>query len=109
MDVLQHANFTLPPDELPRRTPIGRWCHDALDAIVEVIAESAKHQTAYQFLCPFFMWELNSVFLQGSAAMAVLCPVVWIIMCSANFQHLRVSFVWQAHEFHHHIEGRKHH
>ena len=60
-----------PPESLLKATPIGGWCYDSYDAVVQA-AEPGKHQTAINTLA--FFKELNRIFLQDAAATMVLAP-----------------------------------
>ena len=61
----------IPDDDLLRATPIGRWCYDALEAVLEASTEG-DNQTAIHTLR--FFCELNKIFLQDAAAMMILHP-----------------------------------
>jgi Centromere DNA-binding protein complex CBF3 subunit, domain 2 len=63
---------TVEPDEtLLRLTPMGKWCYDALQGVLE-ISNDGKNQTAISTLK--FFCELNKVTIQDAAAMQVLHP-----------------------------------
>jgi Centromere DNA-binding protein complex CBF3 subunit, domain 2/Transcriptional activator of glycolytic enzymes len=61
--VVEPSNF------LQRNTPMGKWCYDAYDGVLEKDIEG-KRQTAQHVLR--FLCEMNRVFLQDAAAMSVL-------------------------------------
>ena len=58
-----------PPAELLHSTPIGKWCYNALEAVLEKDVDG-KHITAVMVLR--FMCELNKIVIQDVAAMSVL-------------------------------------
>ena len=61
----------VPDDELLRMTPIGRWCYDALDAVMELTTDGENQTTisTLKFFC-----AINTIFLQDAAAMMILHP-----------------------------------
>lgn len=60
-----------PPNKLLYNTPMGRWCYDALDGVIEASSKlENEKQTAIHFLK--FICEANKVFLQDMAALDVL-------------------------------------
>ena len=67
-----NTRSTVEPDVfLLRSTPIGKWCYDALDGVLEMSTEG-DNQTAIHTLR--FFCELNRIFIQDAAAMMVLHP-----------------------------------
>lgn len=62
----------VPEDEsLLRATPLGKWCYDALEGVVER-SENGENPTAIHTLK--FFCEINKIFLQDAAAMLLLHP-----------------------------------
>ena len=67
-----NTRSTIEPDvSLLRSTPIGKWCYNALDGVLESSTEG-DNQTAIHTLR--FFCELNRIFIQDAAAMMVLHP-----------------------------------
>jgi Centromere DNA-binding protein complex CBF3 subunit, domain 2 len=58
-----------PNEALKRMTPMGKWCYDAYDAVLE--KDSSKY-TALAFLK--FICSIHEVFLQDAAATMILHP-----------------------------------
>lgn len=61
----------IPDNDLLRATPIGKWCYDGLDGVLEA-SKDGDNQTAIHTLR--FFCELNKIFIQDAAAMLVLHP-----------------------------------
>lgn len=61
----------IPEEELLRATPMGAWCYEALEGVLEV-SNDGENQTAIHTLK--FFCELNKVFLQDAASMLILHP-----------------------------------
>ena len=61
----------IPEEALLRKTPIGEWCYDALEQLLEADVEG-QHQTAMHVLRWFC--DINEIFLQDAAAMLILHP-----------------------------------
>ena len=60
-----------PDDEVLRKTPIGRWCYDALNAVSELSAHGENQTT----LCTLkFFCTLNTIFIQDAVAMMIMHP-----------------------------------
>ena len=63
----------MPSDKLLKSTPMGAWCYDMHDKVLEVSQEKGGgHQTAIHMLC--FFCELNKIALQDAAVLMIYRP-----------------------------------